>query len=156
MSSYLNFYLVPKKTRQKHIFEDGQNKIEEIKLSEGKPLFLRSYSRGSEIYQSYNDTLCIEYGGMEDKYTDLTYDKANRVVEEYKDSVLKTEKRLETDYKMLKEGGYSSELWDEIHSFEDYLSEEKNTLSELEWIADFVSEINGDYCDFEKIIINID
>ena len=57
---------------------------------------------------------------------------------------------------MLKEGGYSSELWEDIHSMEDYLSEQKETLEEIKEIMYLVQECTGKYNDFEKVLINID
>lgn len=157
MSSYLTFYLVPKKTRKKYNFnkDDGNTEIEE-ELSTGKPLALFSFSRSNNIYQAFNETLNPAYAGMEEKYTELTTDGCKRVIEDLETEIKSTEKRLEIDYKMLKEGGYSSELWEDIHSMEDYLSEQKETLEEIKEIMYIVQECTDKYNDFEKVLINID
>ena len=157
MSSYLSFYLVPNKTKTKYGYDEEKGHTEEvIEVSKGEPLLLMSYSRSSDIYQAYNDTLHPAYAGNEDKYTELTYEMAKRVIGEFENDIKKTEKRLATDYKMLKEGGYSDELWEEIHSFEDHLSEHKSTLEELNFIASIVYECTHSYTDFEKVLINVD
>lgn len=157
MSSYLTFYLVPKKTRKKYDFnkDDGHTEIEE-ELTTGKPLTLFSFSRSNNIYQAFNETLNPAYAGMEEKYTELTTDGCKRVIEDLETEIKSTQKRLEIDYKMLKEGGYSSELWEDIHSMEDYLSEQKETLEEIKEIMYLVQECTDKYNDFEKVLINID
>lgn len=155
MSSYLTFYLVPKKTRKTYYQSDNGEEKEE-KLSEGKPLSLMYYTRSSEIYQVYEDTLNPAYCGNEEKYTELTSEKARQVVSEYESDIKKTENRLRIDYKMLKEGGYNQELWDDIHSMEDYLSEQKDILNDIKSIADLVDRVYNDCGDFEKVLINVD
>lgn len=157
MSSYLTFYLVPKKTKKRYDYnnENGNTEIE-IKLSEGQPLSLCSYSRSSNVYQAYNETLNPAYCGDEDRYTEVSYDDAQRVISEYKKDLEHAKKRLEIDYKMLKEGGYSSELYEDIHSIEAYLREQRECISELENIANIVYEVSEGFHDFEKVLCNID
>lgn len=157
MSSYLTFYLVPKKTRKKYDFnkDDGHTETE-VELSTGTPLALISYSRNNEIYRAFNETLNPAYAGMEEKYTELTMDGCKLVIEDLESEIKSTEKRLAINYKMLKEGGYSSELWEDIHSMEEYVSEQKETLEEVHYISSFVYECINGYNDFEKVLINID
>lgn len=157
MSSYLTFYLVPKKTRKKYDFnkDDGHTEIE-VELSNGTPLVFLSYSRSNEIYRAFYETLNPVYAGDEEKYTELTTDGCKRVIEDLESEIKSTEKRLEIDYKMLKEGGYSSELWEDIHSMEKYVSEQKQTLDVVEYISNLVYECTEGYNDFEKVLINID
>lgn len=156
MSSYLTFYLVPKKTRKQYDFDKDDGHTEkEIELSKGLPLALMSYSRGDEVYQAYSETLNPAYCGMEDKYTELTVEGAQSVIDDYCKEIEDSEERLRVNYKMLKEGGYSSELWEEIHSAEKYLKEQKETLEELINIKNLVYEATN-YSDFEKVLINVD
>ena len=156
MSSYLTFYLVTKKTRKKYDYnkDDGHTEIE-VELSTGTPLALVSYSRNNEIYRAFNETLNPAYAGMEEKYTELTTDGCKRVIEDLESEIKSTEKRLAIDYKMLKEGGYSSELWEDIHSMEEYVSEQKETLESIRNICSFMFECTNGYNDFEKVLINI-
>lgn len=157
MSSYLTFYLVPKKTRKKYDFnkDDGHTETE-VELSTGTPLALISYSRNNEIYRAFNETLNPAYAGMEEKYTELTMDGCKRVIDDLESEIKSTEKRLAINYKMLKEGGYSSELWEDIHSMEEYVSEQKETLESIMNICNLVHECTEGYNDFEKVLMNID
>lgn len=157
MSSYLSFYVVPKKTKKRYDFDKDNGHTEiEIKLSEGQPLLLMSYSRNSNIYQAYNETLNPAYAGMEEKYTEVSHKDAQRVVMEFEDDLKKSEQRLAINYKMLKEAGYSSELWEEIQSEESYIAEQKESLNELKFIASLIYECTNTWTDFEKVLINID
>jgi hypothetical protein len=115
-----------------------------------------SYSRNNEIYRAFNETLNPAYAGMEEKYTELTTDGCKRVIEDLENEIKSIEKRLNINYKMLKEGGYSSELWENIHSMEDYLSEQKETLESVRKICSLVYECTEGYNDFEKVLINVD
>lgn len=157
MSSYLSFYLVPKKTRKKYSFDEEKGETEsEIEVSKGLPLLLMSYSRANDVYRAYSDTLNPAYAGMEEKYTEVTHEDAKRVVDDWEREVKSTEERLRINYKMLKEGGYSSELWEDIHSMESYLSEQKEVLEELRNISNLVYECTSQWTDFEKVLINVD
>lgn len=156
MSSYLNFYLVPKKTKKKYSYDENGHKETEIEISKGVPLFLMGFSRNSEVYQAYHETLNPAYAGMEERYTELTDSDAKLVVDDFRASVKSTEERLAIDYKMLKEGGYSSELWEDIHSMEKYLEEQKEALNDLEYISILIEKTTKDYSDFEKVLINVD
>lgn len=157
MSSYLTFYLVPKKTKKKYDFDKDDGSTEkEIELSKGEPLVLTSYSRSSDVYQAYNDTLHPAYCGMEDKYTELSYEDSQMVVREFEKELIKSKERLDIDYKMLKEGGYNSELWEEIHSWEEYVKEQTSTLEVLKFISSLVYEVYEEWTDFEKVLINVD
>ena len=154
MSSYLTIYLVPKKTTSKYNYQTEQ--VEDTEITKGIPLVYNSYSRNSDVYQAFWENLHPAYCGDVEKYTELTYEKAKYVISEFENDIKKTEQRLETDYKMLKEGGSFDELWEDIHSMEEYLREQKDTLNELNFIADFVYNITNGYTDFEKVLINID
>lgn len=158
MSSYLTFYLVPKKTTKKYSFDGSQNTEEEIKLSEGKPLSFLTYSRSSDIYQAFNENLNVVYIGNDDepKYEELTLDKIDYVISEQEDDIKKTEQRLETDYKMLKNGAAIDDMWEDIHSMEDYLREQREVLQEIKYIKFWVTECIEGYNQFEKVLMNID
>lgn len=159
MSSYLNFYLVPKQTIKKYVFnnETATSEEQEVKLSEGKPILLMSYSRSTNIYEAFDEALNPVFdGGEEDQYTELDNDKMQEVINEWKSDIAKTEQRLATSYKMLKEGGYSSELWEDIHSGESYLNEQKETLNILIVFREMFYETFEGYTEFEKVLINID
>ena len=63
---------------------------------------------------------------------------------------------MAVSYKMLKEAGYSSELWEDIQSTEEYLKEEKSVLDELKFITFIIEETEKGFNEFEKVLINVD
>ena len=157
MSSYLTFYLVPKKTRKNYYYDENKDRSEkEIELSKGLPLALYSYSRSNEIYQAFTQNLSVAYCGNEEKYTDLTVGMCDDVIDSIKEDINNAEERLNVDYKMLKESGYSSEMYEEIHSEESYIKDLKSTLDLAKEIRNMVVECTDGYNDFEKVLINVD
>ena len=86
MSSYLTFYLVPKKTRKKYGYDENEGNTEtEEEISTGKPLVLFSFSRNNDVYQAYNNSLNPAYAGMEEKYTEVTYEDSQKVVNDFEE-----------------------------------------------------------------------
>ena len=155
MSSYLTFYLVPKKSKTKYVRIENNDIVEEKVQLTQEPLALMSYCRSSEIYQAYYENCHPAYAGSEDKYSELTYNESKYVCEEYEDNILRTKKRLDSLYKIIKEK-YDPELVEEIMSAEDYINECKETLETLRNISRIVYEVTEGYGDFEKVLINID
>lgn len=157
MSSYLTFYLVPKKSKKSYNYDKDEGHTEvEVELSTGTPLALMSYSRSSDVYRAFNETLNPAYAGMEDKYTELTVDGCNSVISDLEDEMNTTQKRLKINYKMLKESGYCSELWEDIQTMEGYVSEQEETIKIVKNIRNIVYECTNGYNDFEKVVINVD
>lgn len=156
MSSYLNFYLVPKKTTTKYVPSKGNDV--EIKLSEGKPILFLSISRASDVYRAFNECLNVKYIGMGDEpeYQELTTEMVKEVINDWKSDIEDTEITLSTNYKMLKNGATPGEMWEDIHGLEKYLKEQKEILNELDGILYWVSECYYGYNQFEKVLINID
>lgn len=147
MSSYLNFYLVPKK-------KEGQK-------SNPKPLRVASFSRGSELYYRCSQTLNPAWAGNGDEplYSEFTASDANNLANDAKDDLQKARKRLEdasNAYKSLTM--LTSEQIDsyvqEYTSMSDYIKELEKEVAILEHIAGIVEDL--EYSDFEKILINID
>lgn len=158
MSSYLNIYLVPKVSDKIETFENGENVVKEIKLSEGKPIHFLSYCRSSNIYQAFNEALNVTYIGTEDepKYEELTCSKIDMVISDLNESIDKIRSGLTVNYKMLNNGAKVEELWEDIHDAEDYLKEELQTLEEIKHIRFWVLECEEGYNNFEKVLMNID
>lgn len=151
MSSYLSFYLVPKKEVTK--YPEGREKI--VKLSEGVPLKFTSYSRNNEIYQAFNDAIHPAYCGMEDKYTELTTEKMNSVINHYRYKLEEEKKAYTNRCEVLKAVG--SKEWDNIQDLlllKEDISLKEQTLEELVMLKDLFEEIK--YGDFEKVLCNVD
>lgn len=155
MSSYLTFYLVPNKTRLGHDSEGGSK---EIKISEGLPLNVISYSRGTDIYQYFINNLSIAYcGNDEDNYSDITKKDFDVVLKALGNAIKDLNYRLEVQYKIVK--NVSSEAIHEIAGEISYLEEDlkdlKETKSMVLNLKDFIFEAI-DFGDFEKCVANID
>lgn len=142
MSSYLTFYLVPK----------GDDK---------KPLALISYSRSSDIYQAYYETVNPAFygNGDEPNYTELTKDLSHHVVSKLREDLNKTEKSHEAKIKALQalpklEGEALDEYLQETTSTIDYINDLRDTLKFADFIDDIVNDL--EFSDFEKVLINID
>ena len=144
MSSYLTFYLVPKKDK-------GEAK---------EPLTLMSYSRSSNIYQAFNENASVAYIGNDDKpnYTELTKEMVNNVVNavktDYDDAQKNFAARMDA-YKSIKLEGETFDTYvEDFQSTTSYLEELKETIAQIEFIASIVEDL--EYSDFEKVLINID
>lgn len=159
MSGYINFYVVPKKTRKRYGYDPEKgNTEEEIEISTGVPLLLLSYSRNNEIYRQYNDVLNPPYAGDNETYQDVTHEEALSIVREYENDMKSTQERLEIEYKMLEKCNNKEvfdTLWDDIMSMEKYYKEQQETLGELKRMADLIYELSN-CTDFEKVVVNID
>ena len=154
MSSYLTIYLVPKKTTSKYVYQ--AEKVEEIEITKGIPLVYDSYSRSSDVYQAFWESLNPAYCGNEEKYTELTPAKVEEVLSDKREYISKIEFRLNTLYEILKTSGYSEELFSEILSTSEHLKEENKCLDSIKSIANIVNIIYEGYGDFEKVLINVD
>ena len=144
MSSYLTFYIVPKKDKG------------EVK----EPLALMSYSRNSDIYQAFNENINVAYIGNDDKpnYTELTKDLVNIVVSaaktDYDDAQKNFAARMEAYRSVKLEGKAFEDYVEDFQSTTRYLEELKETVVQVELIASMVEDL--EYSDFEKVLINID
>lgn len=143
MSSYLNFYLVPKKGK-----------------GATTPLHFISYSSASDIYQYFRDSLNVTYIGNEgeDHYTELTKEKMELVLKDAKEDLEQTKHNFEITNQAYKDLCDSKPLpEDAIETYvstKQYIEEMEASIHELEAIAFWVSDL--EYSDFEKILINID
>ena len=148
MSSYLTFYLVPKKTRTKY------NTTEEIEITKGEQLALLSYSRNSNIYRVIKEELNPVYIGMEEpQYSELTVADMHMVIRHYQADIEKSKRIYNSKLEVIsnvKTEDYIQDLIDD----RELLKEMEETLVTLKYLRSLVEEI--EYSDFEKVLINID
>lgn len=140
MSSYLTFYLVPK-------VKDNE--------PERKPISLISYSRSSDVYQYFNDTLNVAYIGMGDEpqYSELTVSMVDEVLDDLRADISKIENRV-TEYE--KHAAGNTEIIDEIISQKEYADDLKWALNKIEFIRDIVMESTHSWNDYNKVLCNVD
>lgn len=139
MSSYLSFYVVPKRK------------------SEAEPKDYRivvSYSRSCEIYQRFSEEMFIAYAGNEDKYTTLDLDSVTRVIKSFNDDIKKAQNRL-TEYE--KYASTNPDYISEIIDMKEYIEELQYWRDKTSFIQDMVEELSYNYeSGIEEICCNVD
>lgn len=136
MSSYLTFYLVPKK--------EGS-----------EPISLISYSRNSDIYQYYYDNANPVFIGNNDEtqYSEVTLEKIDCVLNDLKNDINRALTRV-SEYE--KQAAGNMEIIEEIINQKEYISDLQYALHKLEFIRDIVEESTYSYADFNKVLCNVD
>lgn len=144
MSSYLNFYVVPKKEYK-------------INGKESEPLHICSISRNNEIYQAFQESISPVFVGMEEThYTELTAEKMKQVVSDYSTEVKRMEKQYQNKCDIIEKlTKVEEETIDELVHTKEYLDEITDALKELNFINDIVYDISIGCSDFEKVLINV-
>ena len=118
MSSYLTFY-----TKNK---------------DDAKPIPLVSYSRNSEIYQQFQDSIHPAYIGMDTdcKYTELTVEKVDSVISAIKEDLQKAEVRL---HEYEKHAGGNMDIIEYIIEQKEYIEDYK--MFKKNWIQNILQKI---------------
>ena len=132
MSSYLSFYLVPK-------------------VHPEEKLLLQSFSRSSDVYQKFCDTLDIVYAGDEEKYTELTTNDVESVMHDIDTDIAKAETRR-LEYEKFCHGNIES--IEEIISIKEYMRDLQNTRDYISFLRDILADI--EYGGFKSVLCNID
>lgn len=147
MSSYLTFYLVPKKE----------------KLESQEPLALMAFSRNNVIYQAFSENAAIAFIGNGDKpnYTEITKDLITSIEKSLQEDFEKTKSRTEAKLKALKElpelkGEALEEYLYEATEMPSYIEELEQTLNYINFMSSIICDIDLGYTDFEKVLANID
>lgn len=142
MSSYLNFYLLPKGS----------------KSDNPKKLLVYSVSRSSDLYQAFVEhNIAYAYNSLnddEEQYTKLTSNKIRNICEDYYGDISKAEVRLN---ELDKHANGNPDIIQDIIETKEYLKELQETYHILQFIKDIVDGLDIDgYCDFEGLYVNID
>lgn len=139
MSSYLSFYIVPRR---------------KYKKEPKKYIILIAYSRGTEIYQYFNENLSIAYAGNETKYTTLSAEDVATVIKNFKEDIDKSYNRL-IEYE--KYASTNPNYIQEIVDLKDYIDELSYWKDKTSFIADMINEIKVNYSSgIEEVCCNID
>lgn len=136
MSSYLTFYI---KTKEEN----------------SKPLSLISYSRNTDIYQYFDENVHPAYIGMDEdtKYTELSKNDVDLVIEDMENDIGKTKKRIE-EYE--KHAGGNQEIIEEILNWKEYIEDLEYWLHKVEFIKDLIEEASYSWTSYDKILCNVD
>ena len=146
MSSYLTFYAVPRRKSK-----------EEPK----ERLTLSAYSRGSDIYQYFNENMSIAFFSSEsdENYTTITPTDISKVLDDVRKDIQRIKNRMmEYDRIMMAK---STDTKSTLESIDEYI-ETKDWLSELQlcegmitFLEDIVEETSYSNSSFEEICCNI-
>lgn len=146
MSSYLTFYLQP-----------AQKKAEKPE----EPMFLASYSRGSDVYQAFYEELGIAFSGdKKHPYTEITVSDVRFVVKEHREEIVRIKQQIATMQKHLATISNPiviDERMNRIEELEEYVKELVSAFKELKHIEYLVEtvEMNKEYSSFSKVLANI-
>ena len=97
--------------------------------------------------------MVVRYVMDKDVYADLTPSIMQKVKHDIEKSISTMRSRTNTLYKML-EKNYNEDLKDDIVSSEDFIKELQEQLKVVENIEYIVGEVNSDWSDFEKVVVN--
>ena len=138
MSSYLSFYIVPKRKSQKE---------------PKKHILLLSFSRNSDIYRYFDDTVSIVWIGNSEvsPYTSLSADDIHRVHEGILSDMDSSQKRLA---EFEKYAAQNSDYINDIISLKEYISELQYALHQTEFIGFLIDEM-ALYGEIEEVFCNL-
>lgn len=138
MSSYLSFYIVPKRKSQ-----------EEPK----KHILLLAFSRNSDIYRYFDENINITWIGNNEEtpYTTLTMEDIHRVLEDISSDMDSSQRRL---VEFEKYAAKNSDYVNEIISLKEYISELQYAKHQTEFIALLLEGMEF-YEEIEEMCCNI-
>jgi lipopolysaccharide export LptBFGC system permease protein LptF len=138
MSSYLSFYIVPKRKSDKE---------------EKKHIIIASYSRSSEIYQRFYENLGVAYIADEQKYTTLSKEDIYRVKSDLKEDIEKTVKRYTEFERYAKD---NPDYINEIIELKEYAEDLEYWKAKISFLQDIVEEAGMYSSGVEEVCCNID
>ena len=139
MSSYLSFYIVPKRKSQKE---------------PKKHIILTAYSRSTEIYQYFDENIHPAFVGSskETPYTTLTSEKVNCVLQDFDKDISAASSRL-AEYE--KYAPNNPDYIQEIIEQKEFINDLKYWRDKTSFIEDIVEDLNC-YGEIEEVCCNID
>lgn len=137
MSSYLSFYIVPKRK------SDSEEK---------QHIILTSFSRNSDIYQYFWENINPAYCGNEEKYTTLTKENVRSVIDDFEKDIDSYQKRL-TEYE--KYAGTQPDYIEEIINLKEEIENLVYWKNKISFIQDIIEDISI-YDKIEEVCCNID
>lgn len=149
MSSYLNIYLVPKKTEKVCKEENDSEVWVEEPLSEGKPLLLCSYTRSSAIYEAFNEGMYIDY-----VLKIVTKDNLRSIKAMVESNYNKLKKRHDLDFEILSKI-YNSELKEELSEIKEEMDDLEDVSRFTTFLMDILEDIEINCNSFTKVCVNI-
>lgn len=139
MSSYLNFYLIPKKGKDE----------------EEKHIALSSYSRNTEIYQRFSELLNPAFIGTEGeiKYSYLSKENIEEILRDFDKDIQKAKARL-SEYEKHADG--NCDCINDIIEMKEYIEDLQYWRAKTSFIDDIIEDIEINNSDIENVCCNID
>lgn len=136
MSSYLSFFIVPKRKNEKE---------------EKKHIIIASYSRSTELYQYFDENVHPTYSGSEQEYTILNKESVASVLADFDSDINKSRTRLNEYEKHVKD---NPEYIDDIISMKEYIQDLEYWRNKASFIQDMIDDMSC-YEEIEEICCNI-
>ena len=136
MSSYLSFFIVPKRKSDKE---------------PKKHIILAAYSKNSDIYQYFDESIHPVWSGNEEKYTTLTSEDINYVLKDLSKDIDRLQKRLTEYEKYAKD---NPEYIDDILALKESIQDLSYWKSKVSFLADILDDIPC-YQEIEEICCNL-
>ena len=138
MSSYLSFYIVPKRKSDKE---------------PKKHIILATYSGSSDIYQYFDENVHPVFIGNSDEvlYTTLTSENIRNVLSDFNEDIHKAQIRLTEYEKYAKD---NLEYIEEILSIKKYIEDLQYWRGKISFIEDIIGDMDI-YKEIEEICCNI-
>ena len=136
MSSYLSFFIVPKRKSE-----------EEPK----KHIIIASYTRSSEIYQYFDENVHPVWVGDGEKYTPLASSDIDEVLKDFDKDISKARDRLNEYEKYAKD---NPDYIEDIISTKEYISDLSYWRDKTSFIADMLDDMSC-YDEIEEICCHI-
>ena len=135
MSSYLNIYLQEKGSEKK--------------------ILLTSYSRSTDIYQTFRETINPAYIGMEGepKYSELTKQDLSYIINDIDGDLKKVNDRLSFIDKVI---ASNPDLINEALEWKEHKEDLEYTRSQIVFYKDLLSDMELETSGFSKMYCNID
>lgn len=124
MSSYLSFFIVPKRKSEK---EEKQH------------IILTTFCRSSDVYQYFDENIHPVWAGNRTEYTTITSTEVNEVLKDLEGDITKAKGRL-TEYE--KYASKNPEYIDEIISTKEYLQDLEYTKAKISFIEDILDDMD--------------
>lgn len=137
MSSYLRFYIVPKRKSK----EEPKQYIE-----------INSYSASNDIYQLFNDNLQIAWAGNKEVYTTITKEDIDILYNDINFDISNANERLELYEKY---AGSNSDYIQDIIDTRQYIKDLNETKSLLAFLYDMLICTRNGFNGIEEIVCNV-
>lgn len=137
MSSYLNIFLVPKRKDKKE---------------KKRYLLLSSYSRSSDVYEVFCETINHVRSENEDRYTVLTKVNMLEILDDLNESIKSVKERLDLYDKYARD---NPDYIQEIISTREVLQDYQSTCNTVEALKNILDDTVDGHNDFEEMCCNI-